>query len=650
MEKVKSILITILMLMLSALGVITDGFYSAQASTLDTRQAIYEQQNIMDDLEGSTVNGKKFALSDYPYKADGSPQVISFIEFCYSSVYEKQSDFGLYIYVYNPARMSFNHTNENNCIELRTGGDKSESFSNNYKLKYLNYGAEGLFWKFKIDLTSVQKQGILKRVQSDERIYEVSGFELMVGSFSVEEYPVWKTYRYSGYAEGCAPTAEQDGTLSCEAEGGMVTLSFDVHSTAYRPNGSNGKNVYTQDSLHSVYFAVPNEIIERYGEMSQIHAKWLNATLKPGLVTGNREVYEKLLPFIAHQIPFSNMSNYESYGVDWNYAYLGAVDKIVTPKNGTWKFFGFGVWSSEIKEIGEREQYKHREDIYGEELDELPILLYASNGNADRSKFESAEELLSYVKKYPSVCPDNLDPLSSLIISGATPGGTGLVAGKYPITLFSKYDTEYTEVKVNADEKKELKNYKVDTTWWSKLGIFGTGYEQEKQPFESVQAIQDVKESDFLGSEDEICKRLAVGKTDLADFKDFYETNKEDSTVFLFRYYVGDYIAQEATLYKENSFLGMKNLKEVDTNAYFFQTDVNLNFDIIDISYDNGVTVTTIPVVMSPIDVIPNPTPPLIITPDFVWWPYGVGIMCALVVVLIVTAIIDKGVKKECSE
>lgn len=640
MKRLKSIILTFLTVILSGIGV-TVSENTVYAATTQTQQTVYEAQNIMDDLKGSTINGKPFSLSDYPYNADGVPQVISFIEFCYAATAEKQSDYGLYIYVYNPARTEFKLTSENNCIEVRTGGDTSANFSKDYKLKYLNSGENGLFLKFKLDLTSAQKYGMLQRVQSSERVYEVSSFELMCGN-KITDYPIKKTYRYSGYAKGYAPDSVQDNTLSCKSDG-LVTLSLDAHSTAYRPDGSNGKNVYTQDSLHSVYFAIPNEYLQKYGEMSQVHAKWLNATLKPGLVTGNKEMYEKLLPIAAHNIPMSSISNYESYGLDWKYAYLGGVDNVLIPGAGVFPYYGYSLFGNETKKYSDA---RKSDKIYGEELAELPILLYAINGNADKSKFESTEELLNYVKNYPNVCSPELDPLQGQLISGADKP-IELVAGKYPSTLFSKYDTKYTEVKVAASEEIELKEYKVDQNWWGKLLGGGLGWEQTEQPFSSFQAIQAVKSADLIGSEGEICKRLAVGKADLPEFKEFYENNKSNSTVFLFRYYVSDFIAQEATLYKlDIVFPNKKTIVKQDTNAYFFQTDANLNFDIIDVSFDDGEIVTTIPVIMSPIDVIPNPTPPLITTPDFEFWKYGVGIICALSGVLIVAIIIDKGTKK----
>ncbi len=107
-------------------------------------------------------------------------------------------------------------------------------------------------------------------------------------------------------------------------------------------------------------------------------------------------------------------------------------------------------------------------------------------------------------------------------------------------------------------------------------------------------------------------------------------------------------MAQEATLVQTKSTLGIWRVEPIDTNAYFFQTDVNLNFDIIDVTYTKGKTSTTIAAVMNPIDVIPNPTPPIITTPDSndEFWQYGVEMIAALATVEIIATIINKGTNK----
>ena len=64
-------------------------------------------------------------------------------------------------------------------------------------------------------------------------------------------------------------------------------------------------------------------------------------------------------------------------------------------------------------------------------------------------------------------------------------------------------------------------------------------------------------------------------------------------------------------------FGGTFNTYEVkDTNAYFAQMSVQLDFDIIDVTFSNGEKDTVIPVVSNPIDVVPEVTPPVYTIPE----------------------------------
>lgn len=633
MGRLRMVFLTLVIALASGVGIF-NGYTSPTVYAAESKQAVYERQNILEDLTGSTIEGEAFNLAEYNFDRSKEMKLISFIEFCYSNNADKQADYGLYAYVYNPQGKAFKLYSKEHAISIRVGGNQSANF-NSYRLTFLNQsmraGYEGLFLKFRVELNDVQRRTILNKLNSSARIYEVGEIQLMREDNDFEVVAGGK-YIYTGYVKGYGLNSTEENTLECKIEGGQLTLSLDVKSTAYRPDGSNGKNAFTQDSLHSVYFAVPNEIITKYGDMTQIHAKWLNATLKPGLVSGNREAYEKLLPIVAHQIPMSKISNYQSYGVDWKYAYLGAVR--TSNIAGIKAYYDYGIRGN-VSFNSMSGFWRDKIDGIGEELDELPILLYASNGNADCSRFESTEELLNYLKNFPNICPPELDPIGKKSQAN--------VADKYPSFLFSKYDTEYTEKWVKSTETIKLENYKVDGKWWQKLlGL----WELDRQPFEKFSAIQPVKASDLQGSTDEISKRLAVGKADIPAFMQFYEDNKADKTVFLFRFYQGEFIAQEATLYAyEKDLLGYE-MRKKDSNAYFFQTDVNLNFDIIDITYQKGETVTTIPVVSKPVDIVPDPTPPIITMPDGEeFWQYGVGIIGGLLGVMLLTKIIEKGVR-----
>ena len=78
------------------------------ASAEETSKSVYEQTNVLDDLKKATVNGNPFDLTTYNFDERKPTQVISFVEYCYSFYSEKQDNFGLYVYVYNPKGLKFN--------------------------------------------------------------------------------------------------------------------------------------------------------------------------------------------------------------------------------------------------------------------------------------------------------------------------------------------------------------------------------------------------------------------------------------------------------------------------------------------------------------------------------------------------------------
>ena len=127
------------------------GNLSAYAATDESVQATYESTNVLNNLKGATIGGKEFDLADYPHNSNGKPQIISFVEFCYSYYAEKQADYGLYVYVYNPQDIAFDMSTERNKIQLTYGQKAGYS---KYVLEFINYsteaGYEGRFWKFKV--------------------------------------------------------------------------------------------------------------------------------------------------------------------------------------------------------------------------------------------------------------------------------------------------------------------------------------------------------------------------------------------------------------------------------------------------------------------------------------------------------------------
>ena len=585
MRVCKKILCAIFSLALSFL-VVMAGIFPAviPASAEQTSKSAYEQTNVLDDLKKATVNDQPFNLTAYNFDEKKPTQVLSLVEYCYSFYSERQGNYGLYIYLYNPKGLKFNGYSPLNKIQLALD-TATDAHYTKYNLKYLNCSTEtnyeGLFYKFRVDFTDAQQKNVLSTVNSSERVYRVSGVELLTsGATNATEYAVATTYKYSGYAAGYGSNENAGSTLTCATEEAEV-LTLNVHPTQYRPSGTNGKNDYTQDSLHSVYFAVPNDIINRYGAMTAVHAMWKNAVLAPALVTGNEDAYDAILPYIGKSM--------NGHNEDLNYMYMGAWKMTTATGMGSLTTHSYG-YSYNLKSSWPG-NFPYQQ-FYGEDIDTLYAMYYTGGGtNSADSYTVSSEDILAKLK------------------ASKTQYGGVLVNGKYSAKMFSSYDQEFTDVNIQADETFSLTSQKISKNWWDKL--WNLRGDVTTTVFDGIEAIHAVTDYDFAGTKEEVCKKLYISEADYDDFKSYYDSNKALCTTYLFRYQTSDYTAQEATLLKQGKVLWSETWTDVDSNAFFFQQTVNLDFDIIDVTFSNGEKNTVIPVVSNPIDIVPDATPPV---------------------------------------
>lgn len=572
-----------------------------------------DSSNVMDDLENSTVDGKPFDF-DYAFDEQGETNVFAFAEYCYSFYSNLQGNYGLYVYVHNPRGLTFNLRSTRNTIQFRAG---AQEHSAKYTLLYLNQceipNYEGLFLKFKVMLSGEQKADILANLNSTERVYDVTEIELVSAETGeAENYPVSTEYYYSGYAAGYGSNPNGENTLSIKSEQ-ADTLHLKPQYTTYRPEGTNGKNDYTQDSLHSVYFAVPNEFIELFGEMSAVHARWLDAVLKPILVTGNQAAYDAISEYIGKDI--------SADGTDLGYFYLGAHRTYtVAGLSTTGHSYGYsynnpGVWSSNIT----------THEYYGDTVNPLYYIFNAGDSVDSADHYTvSSEELLKELKKSKDVF------------------GGELVNDKYSRAIFESVADEWTDKNVERETEYPLTSEIISQTWWEKL--WGNSHVESSKQFDGIKAIYAVDtENDLKGTDYTISERLYISEGDVQDLKDFCNAPENaESTVYLFRYQTTDYIAQEATLFEKG---GLYGWREKDTNAYFFQETVNLDFDIIDVTFSNGEVDTIIPVAMKPIDIVPSPTPPEDTESDATdpaWWAYVILVVGEILILWLLQILVCK--------
>lgn len=617
-KRVKYFICCVLLTVVTVMLAFSRYFYTVRAET-DSVKSKFESINVMDDLKDSTQNGEKLDLTKYNFDESKKTEVFSFVEFCYSFRSDAMSDYGLYIYVYNPQNLNIDVLSVLNTVSMRYGDDSSMSFKK-YRLRFLNRSKGdyyGLFYKFEVVLSTSQREDILSgknKVNSSCRKYEVSEVELKLkNDNNATAVEVGTIYEFTGYAKGYGADITSDKTLTCVAKGGQETISLNVKSTYYRPAGTNGKNDYTQDSLHSVYFAVPNHYIEKYGEMYAVHATWLNAVLKPMLVTGNKTAYNTFSKYLG-------VKN-SVYNKDVDYMYVGGDILDVYPTKTIHKY---GYLLNNVTTSSTSHAFQLSHSLTGSVVDPLYSIFYSGSDCDSADKYTVRSE-----KIYSEIEDSKLNY------------GGELVNGKFSKAIFESVDENFTEVNIARTEQYKLTSQKLTQNFWQKL--FGTATITTDR-FENISAIEKIDADKIAGEKKAVCDRLYISVSDYNTFTDYYKKYAqstlndfgEECTVYLFRYMVSDYIAQEATLYKYKSSLSGNSIEKVDTNAYFFQGTVNLDFDIIDLTFVKEDVKTVIPVVMSPIDIVHDATSPVYTKSD----KNNLGLILLLLLLLLVIIIL----------
>ena len=560
----------------------------------------FETTSVIDDLKDSTIEGEPFNLENFPADQNKELRLISFLEYCYTKDDASPDDYNLYLYVYNPKCLNFAENTILNKVAISFGGDGSYK---KYSIRVVNYsmenGYEKVLYKFKVVLTTSEKTKIIRALNKDGRVYNISSIELLQeGKRNAEDYTVAKSFTYKGYVSGV------DGEFLTYSSAEIETLQLDVSPTQFRPDGYS-KNEYTQDSLHSVYFAIPNSVIKERGKMSKVHATWLNAVLKPSLVIGDKSVYEAIKPYLGVNIGTRNSQLEHIYFGDF---------EARGETNASMKYYCGYAYNCDRMLFG-ADSYK-----YGEQITTLNMIITTPNGEDPYNGVITSSMVIDEMLKMTNIL-----------------GGV-LVNGKYSRALFESVDSEFTDIEISADDDFDLTSTVIDMDFWKWL--FGQNLEVTTQ-FNGIKAIYAVKAEDLTGTDEEISKRLFVGKQDVAHLKTTFASVSKDHTLYLFRYQVSDYVSQRATHCTWDRFLWKETFEPGTAHGYFFKETVNLDFDVIDVTFTKGLSDTIIPIVSNPVDVVPSPTPPPDIiepVPDPNWYDGLLEILkwSAFVVVILI--------------
>lgn len=594
-----------------------------------------ETGNIMKDLSTLTVDGKAFNVEDYPADAEGTPQLIAAYEVGYSFYTNNQDDFALLLYIYNPSQIAV-VDDIRNTVQLKVGNSQRYD---KYDLKLIEHSENKLFCKFKINFTAEEKATVLENVDRDGRRYEVSTIEIYEEGTNATSYPIERTYVFTGYGKGYGQTTDEEstlsGTLNYTEEGATVSEPIEVHHTTWRPEGNKqdaGK--YVQDSIHSVYFAIRDDLAAQYDYLNSVQCEWFEALTAPIFVTGNAEVYKAVQKLIKSQKgQFIDDGNIET----------GAGSSVppsmtLAPKEFDLSQFKYALVGGRADSIAGQTHVKYtaeltlnvggssfdNEVVTKQRLEALYWNIFAGEiidgeyiGDSDVGDYVvTSSEIENYVKNI------------HLFFNDCE------VAGKYPSYLFESWGTEKHKEVIPVGKTYTLTSEKIVQSFWEK--VFGTSHVENKEIFKA-HAIQEVES--LTGNQTTDCANYYISERDYDDFYDFYKANKDNSTIYLLRFATSDYTQMQVYTYQYTS--GIESLvapvKVIDSNAYFAQTKTYLNFDIIDLEYVKEDKNYVIPVNMSPIDIFPEVTPPVYWdAPVSNFWVYGTVTIAGLIVVYVI--------------
>ena len=448
----------------------------ANTYAADNAVSSFDDTDVVEDLKAAGLT-----LENYPKKSDGKVQVIYFVEYGYNIRANEQANYGLYLYVYNPAEVNINVDGKNFVqISSKRNADGKPTDYSKYFVKCVSkssgvYGK--LFYKFKV-VAGLSEQ--LAYVDDDVRRYDVSGIELQTaGEANATEYPISTTFYYSGYAKGFGKDKTADSTLSCRSES-LEVIDFDVYPTVYR--WQNGLDTAAQ--VNSVYFSVPQKYFEN-GNLYEIKSSFNEQKTKDIIVTSNDSVYSGMYPLLD--------VNIGKHSDVW--------DKCLVDSGRN-----SGGWCYNLK--------NNTTGIYTPKIS----WLFSTKGQSIYDFYLSPDILEEYIYSHKGyeLFADNVD--------------TGRTKGEQTLVL-------------NVDDTFDLKKFDNSSfsDWWDSL--WRKDLEDQTRP--DITPIYEVKASDIQGTDENISKNLLVYKNDVATFKTFFNAErKKGNRVFLFRFANTEYLSR----------------------------------------------------------------------------------------------------------
>ncbi len=630
----KRILTAIAALFLCIAVLLSWGVNSATVFAAPNAKTQFEKTNVLDDLKSSDG----FNILNYPFDSTGlikHPEIMNVVEYCYSFKANMRGNYGLYLYFYNPQGLNINTNSRANKVQMAVAystdkdGNTIPTAYEKFDLQFCSVSTEPnyyrLFYKFKvIDRKGADGKTIAERVNSNARRYDISGVELLTNDESnATEYTVGGTYTFTGYAKGYGADINAESNLTCEVRN-LETIRLDlsgkddgIDKRTYWRSNSSSKGAHHQNQINSVYFAIDKTVLEKFGyTLQRIKAEWWEYKTAPAIVIDNKDIYDRLAAYNGVKISEDYDRNRGLTLYNSDYFYSGNAGGSVSQYQYTWNksltpsgIGGTHVYSSE----------------YIDTL--LSMLFYTGGVSVD-----------DYV-----LLPETLEKYFDTYNKSYENGHLTFNAKDYSADLFTNsvdegrtrgYNLREFDIS-NPDDYWDIHSYDDTHSWWNKLWDYGFGSITTDDTYLDIPPIQMVTPQDMAVNN--LATHLKINPDDVSNLRKYYNSVKDDSEVFIFRYAVTDYWAEDLTVYdivngesypydtigKHNPHIG-----EVRQGTQFF------DFDILEFTFNKDGVYTVIPVVSSPVDHISGYTPS-IEAQGRDWWKIVLAVFAVILLLII---------------
>ena len=200
------------------------------------------------------------------------------------------------------------------------------------------------------------------------------------------------------------------------------------------------------------------------------------------------------------------------------------------------------------------------------------------------------------------------------------------------------YEDAYDEIVVHDDEFLDLLGMSPDSNSMMTNYFWSTffGYDIKGPTITNLKAIEKIEkqitsEDDFV-SEGMTFNKYVINKNDVDKFNnDYNDCQNNNESMYLFRFDV------DPNVFSFNIFANQNKTGSWDNVGYATDTSAIINFKILEIGFMIDEKLTVLPILMDPINIIPDGTPPYL---DWTNRNIFIAILSIVLIVLLIVLII----------